>query len=125
LILHERVRDILAAGEYWIFTLGQNIELERANVKGLVFASEWADYMVKEKPELVSRYFTVVDTNDSQVAVVFVDGKLTRVIGPGKRVLFWRGVGELAFELIDVRKEPGLRLRLVPGPARLGRARRA
>ena len=65
LIRKKRFADILAPGEYWIFTLGQNIELERANVKGLVFVSEWADYMVKEQPELVSRYFTVVDTNDS------------------------------------------------------------
>ncbi len=121
LIRKKRFADILAPGEYWIFTLGQNVELERANVKGLVFASEWADYMVKEKPELVSRYFTVVDTNDSQVAVVSVDGKLARVIGPGKRVLFWRGVAELAFELIDVRKEPEVPERLLPALARLGR----
>src|SRR5260370_32764747 len=121
LIRKKRFADILAPGEYWIFTLGQNIELERASVKGLVFASEWADYIVKEQPELASRYFTVVDTSDSQVAVVFVDGKLARVIGPGKRMLFWRGVADLALELIDVRSEPEVPERLLAALARLGR----
>jgi len=51
---------------------------------------------------------------------VSVDGKLARVIGPGKRVIFWREVAELAFELIDVRREPEVRASLVAPLARLG-----
>src|SRR5882724_632995 len=120
LIRKMRFADILAPGEYWIFTLGQNIALERVNVKGLVFASEWGDYIVKERPELAARYFTVIDTADSQVAVVSVDGKLARVIGPGKRMMFWRGVAEIAFELIDARQAPEVPAALVAPLARLG-----
>src|SRR5882672_11901418 len=90
LIRKKRFNDILAPGEYWIFTLGRGVEFERYNIKDLVFAGERADYIVRERPELASRYFTVVDTADSQVAVVYLDGKLARVIKPGTRVLFWR-----------------------------------
>src|SRR5204863_949657 len=75
LIRKKRFADILAPGEYWIFTLGRNIELERYNIKDPVFASERADYIVREQPELASRYFTVIDTADSQVALVYLDGK--------------------------------------------------
>ena len=121
LIRKKRLADILAPGEYWIFTLGRNIELERYNIKDPVFASERADYIVREQPELASRYFTVVDTADSQVAVVYLDGKLARVVKPGNRVLFWRGAVAVTFDLIDVRKEPEVPERLLSALARLGR----
>jgi hypothetical protein len=121
LIRKKRLTDILAPGEYWIFTLGRNIELERYNIKDPVFASERADYIVREQPELAARFFTVVDTSDSQVAVVYLDGKLARLVRPGNRVLFWRGAVALTFDLIDVRKEPEVPERLLPALARFGK----
>src|SRR6266568_3081362 len=121
LIRKKRFADILAPGEYWFFTLGRNIELERHNMKDPVFASERADYIVREQPELASRYFTVIDTADSQVAVVYLDGKLARVVKPGARVLFWRGAVAVTFDLIDVRQTPEVPERLLPALARLGR----
>src|SRR2546429_7081816 len=120
LIRKKRFNDILVPGEYWIFTLGRGVELERHNIKDLVFAGERADYIVREQPELASRYFTVVDTADSQVAVVYLNGKLARVVKPGNRVLFWRGAVAVTFDLIDVRKEPEGPERLVAAPARIG-----
>src|SRR6185369_6021577 len=121
LIRKKRFEDILAPGEYWIFTLGRNIELERCNIKDLVFAGVWADYIVREQPELAARYFTVVDTGDSQVAVVYLDGKLARVVKPGNRVLFWRGAVNVTFDLIEVRTAPEVPERLLAALARLGR----
>ena len=47
LIRKRRFAEILAPGEYWIFTLGRGIELERYNVRDLSCTSEWADYIVK------------------------------------------------------------------------------
>jgi len=110
-----------APGEYWIFTLGQGVEIERYNIKDLVFAGVWADYLVKERPEMAARFFTVVDTDDSQVAVLYLDGKLTRVVKPGTRVLFWRDAVNVTFDLIDVRKQPEVPAQLVPALARIGR----
>jgi regulator of protease activity HflC (stomatin/prohibitin superfamily) len=121
LIRNKRFADILAPGEYWIFTLGRGIELERHNIKGLVFSGEWADYMVKQRPELVSRYFTVVETSDSQVALVYLEGKLARVVAPGNRVLYWRDAAAVTFEVIDARHAPEVPQRLLAALARLGR----
>ena len=121
LIRKRRFADILAPGEYWILTLGRNIELERYNTRELVFASDWSDYLVKDRPELASRYFTVIETADSQVAVVYFDGKLSRVIGPGKRALYWKGAVVVTFETIDVRNDPEAPARLLAPLARLGR----
>lgn len=121
LVFHnKRFDEILGPGTYWLLTLGRGVEFERHNIRELVFHSEWADFIVKERPEITSAYFTVVETTDSQVAVVYVDGKLSRVIGPGKRVLFWKGPAAVTFEVIDVREMPEVRRELVEPLIRLG-----
>jgi len=121
LIRKRRFADIFGPGEHWVFTLGQGVELERHNVKNLVYTSEWADTIVSARPELASRYFTIVETNDSQVAVVYTDGKLARVIGPSSRVLFWRGAVNVTCDLMDVRQQPQAPERMLSALARLGR----
>jgi regulator of protease activity HflC (stomatin/prohibitin superfamily) len=62
----------------------------------------------------------VVETLDSQVAVVYLDGKLARVIGPGNRVLYWRGAVAVTFDRIDVREQPEVPERLRAPLLRLG-----
>jgi len=118
-IRKRRFETVLGPGQYWLFTFG--VEFIRVKVDPLIFVNEWADFIVTEKPELAARYFTVVETNDAQVAVVYLDGKLARVIAPAKRVLFWRGAVAVTFELIDVRADAQVPEKLVAALARLGR----
>src|SRR5437016_154221 len=58
------------------------IRNKRFNVKSLVFSSDWTDFIVNQRPELASRYFTVVETTALEVAVVSLDGRVARVIAP-------------------------------------------
>ena len=99
-----RLAGILGPGEYWVFGLG--VVLEKHSVRELVLDSTWADYLATERPDLVADYFRVVETRDFEVAAVYLDRKLARVIGPGKRVLFWRGPVEVTAEVIDAKAEP-------------------
>ena len=118
-IRKKRLADILGPGEYWI--AGWNVVLETFNVKTLAFTSEWTGAIVNLRGELAERYFTVVATNSAQVAVVYLDGKLTQVIGPSARVLFWKAAAVVTFELFDVTAEPEAPTRLLAPLARLGR----
>src|SRR5215472_16312367 len=93
-IRKRRFAEILGPGVRWMFTLGQGLELERYNVRELVYSGEWAEYIANSHPETAARCFTVVETSDAEVAVVYVDGRLARVIGPSNRVLFWGGAGK-------------------------------
>ena len=112
-----RFREILGPGEHWVWGLG--IELEFHKTKEVVFNSDWADYLVNQRADVVSRWFVAVETNDSQVAVVYFDGKVNRVVGPGKRVLFWRGAVAVTSELIDARADIEVPARLLPVLSRL------
>ncbi len=121
LIRNQRFAEILPPGEHWMFTLGRGVVLERHNVRALAVSTEWADFILKQRPELAARYFAVVETNDSQVALVWLDGRLSRVIGPGTRAIFWRGPVDISFEIVDARAEPEIAQRLLAPLARLGR----
>lgn len=121
LIRNKRFSEVLEPGSRWVSTLFDTVEVERFNVRDLVFASPWADFIVKQRPETAARFFDVIETSDSEVAVLFVDGKLNRVIAPGKRVVLWKGVWAVTSERIDVRERPEVPSRLAPALARLGR----
>jgi len=118
---NKRFSEILGPGTYWIFAFNETIDIERHNVRELVLAGEWADFIVKERPDVAAKDFTVIETSDSQVAVIALDRKLVRVIAPGKRVAFWRGVFEVTAEVIDVRETPEVPARMLAPLARLGR----
>jgi regulator of protease activity HflC (stomatin/prohibitin superfamily) len=120
-IRKRRFAELLEPGERWMFTLGRGIELDRRNVRELVYAGEWADYIANSRPEVAERYFTVIETSDAQVALVSVDGRLSRVIGPSSRVLFWKGTVNVTFERIDARANPEVPASLLPALGRLGR----
>jgi regulator of protease activity HflC (stomatin/prohibitin superfamily) len=119
LIRKRRFAGILAPGEYFLFTLGRGIEIERHNTKSLVLCSEWTDTVVRQHPELAARYFTVIETAETQVALVYLDGRLSRVLPPATRVLYIRAAVQVTFVLIDVRAEPEVPARLVATLARL------
>jgi hypothetical protein len=123
LIRNGRFEDILAPGDYWI--LGFGVELERHDLKQIVLISEWKEFLVKERWALVFRYFTMVETSEVEVAVVYFDDKVSRVVGPGQRVLFWNGPVTVTYDLIDAHENPQVPALLMPAVLRLGRESQA
>ncbi len=115
-----RFVTILEPGEHWVWTLGRDIRTETHEIRKLVFTSEWSDYLVRERAELVARLFTLVETGDSQVAIIRLDGKVAGVLEPARRVLYWRGPVEVSAETIDVKAAPEVPQRLAMALARLG-----
>jgi regulator of protease activity HflC (stomatin/prohibitin superfamily) len=118
-IRKRRFAGILGAGEHWIF--GRRIALERHNTRELILTSEWTDTLVNQHRELAERHFAIVETGETQVAVVYLDGRVARIIPSGQRVLYFLGERTVTFEVIDAKAEPEVPARLVPSLARLGR----
>jgi regulator of protease activity HflC (stomatin/prohibitin superfamily) len=122
-IRKRRFADILAPGEYRIFTLGRGIEFERHSVKQVILASDWIDTIARQFPELAARHFTVIETGEAQIALVYLDGRLSRVLPPSTRVLYFKGAVEVTFKLMNVIEEPQVPPRLAAPLARVGENR--
>ncbi len=119
LIRKGRFVRILEPGQTWIWTFGRSVKTERYNVRDRIFESEWTDFLAKERRAEAERFLTIVETSDAQVAVVSLDGKVSSVIGPGKRVLFWRGPVEVTARLIQVQDNPAVPENLLPALVRI------
>ena len=117
LIRKRRFESILMPGSYWVYGLG--VETEVHDARDPHYVGAWGDFLARERPELAARYFTVVETGDAEVAVVSFDGKLARVVGPGRRALYWRASVEVTYERFDVAAEPEVPARLVAPLARV------
>lgn len=102
-----RFKRILLPGEYRVFAVpGLSLEIEEHDVRNLVFRSKWAEYLLREHRQIVDRHFTRVQTNDTQVGMVYVNGELFTILTPAKYVLFWRGQADVRAELVEVIEEP-------------------
>lgn len=117
-----RFGGILSPGTYVIFVApGESLEAEKHNTRDLLFQSDWADYLIKERPEIAGRYFTLVETSDVEVALVYADGKLYKVLPPAKRMLFWRGLADVTAEVVNVIGSPEVPADKLPALERMGR----
>ena len=116
-----RFGGILAPGEYRLVAKpGVSLDVEKHNVRDLVFQSTWADYLAKERPDVAERHFTRVETNHLQVAMVYVDGMLFQVMLPAKRMLFWRGAAAVTAEVVNVIDAPEVAAQKLPARERWG-----
>lgn len=107
LIRNGQFDRLLLPGEYRIGVLPfHSLEAERHDTRKLVFRSNWADYLIRERPEVVDRHFTRVETGETEVAMVYANGELFRVLAPLKRLLFWRGIADIEAEVVTVIAEP-------------------
>ena len=117
-IRHGRFERVLEPGRHWVFGLG--VRLERHNVRTPLFTSEWSDYLVAERPDIVERHFTVIETGDTEVAAVFHGGKIDRVLNPGSRELCWRAAVKVTSEVVDFVSAPRLSEAMLKSASRLG-----
>ena len=100
---NHRLVSILTPGSYRIFALpGISTAVERHNIDDLVLKSKWSNYLLDRLPALVEQHFVCVRTNEVQVAMVYANGELFKVLTPASRILFWRDAAEVTAEVVNV-----------------------
>jgi hypothetical protein len=100
----ERFHGIYGPGVHTFVGLGFHVE--RHSTERLEFDSEWVSYLLNERQGLALEHFHLVETGATEVALVYRDGRLERVQGPGRRTLVWKTGARIEIELIDVDEAP-------------------
>ena len=85
---HGRFLQILEPGMHRVFGLGLTAEIWKLTDPEL--KTDWKDVLVKRYPDVVKRHFTLVETGDTEVAIVYADAKVFQVLTPGKRAVLER-----------------------------------
>jgi regulator of protease activity HflC (stomatin/prohibitin superfamily) len=92
----------LAPGVYRFFDPLRKMQLQRYDLSLPEFEHALGDFLLKSYPEAVARLFTVVELNNQQIALVYKNGRLTNLLPPASRMLYWKGVVEVTTEIIDI-----------------------
>jgi regulator of protease activity HflC (stomatin/prohibitin superfamily) len=92
---------ILSAGKHWIIDPWNKIRVRIVSTRDPWLVDEQLDMIVKSGA--IQGRAEVVDLKDFQRALVWIDGRFARVLGPGLHA-YWIGTRDVRIEVIDARK---------------------
>ena len=98
-------KTVLEPGVYRMFDPAHRTEVQVYDLTVPEFEHARVDFLVKEARATIEKYFTIVELCDREVGLVFKNGKISGVLAPGKRQLYWRGPVEVRVEKQDIGKE--------------------
>ncbi len=94
--------EILTPGVYWRFALPGRMRIERYDASGLDVNIKQLDVLLERHAEKLAEVMQVVNLSDTQVGLVYRDGKLWNLVRPGARRAFWKGIVDVRVETINV-----------------------
>ena len=92
----------LLPGEHYVLDPLKRMTVEVFNIAAPLFEHRLADFFVKEYAEDVARLFTVVETGADEVATVYENGRFAGVIGPERRVLYFKGIVDVTTDVVNI-----------------------
>lgn len=98
-----RFVSILAPGTYRFMTWSTlSLGTESHNLSQVAFRSRWQDYLLNKRRDLVAEHFILVETSESEIALIYLEGSLYQVLLPGKSALFWKNAARVSTELVSI-----------------------
>jgi hypothetical protein len=91
-------KTVLEPGVYWSFDPAGREEVQVYDITAPEFTHPRLDVLLKEQRDAIDRYFTVVELGEREVGVVSKQGRVTGILAPGTRQLYWRGPVEVTVE---------------------------
>ncbi len=98
---HDEFTGILNAGNHWIVDPVNKIQVRVVSKRDPWLVDDQLDVIVKSGA--IKDRAEVVDLKDFQRALVWIDGRFARVLGPGLHA-YWLGARDVRIEVIDARK---------------------
>lgn len=95
-------QSFLAPATYHYFDPQNRYSMESFDLSQPTFTHSLVDYLLEAERDDIERLFEVVQTGKDDVAVVYHNDKLTAVLGPNQRALYWKGVVETVVERYDL-----------------------
>jgi hypothetical protein len=94
---------VLAPGTHLLFVSPfSETKIEVHSVRNFAFRSRWSDQLVIERKDLLQEHFHLVETRDSELAMISVNGNLYQILLPSRRALFWNDGSQLKVEYVEV-----------------------
>ncbi len=94
-------KALLGPGKHWIIDPWNKTQVRVVSKRAPWLVDEQLDVIVKS--QALDGQATVVDLKDNQRALVWIDGRFARIMGPGLHA-HWLGLREVRIEVVDARQ---------------------
>ena len=94
---------VLGPGKYWL--VGRNVGVQVYDVSKPELELARADVLLAESRAMLEPYVQIVELGDRQVGIVYKNERLSGVLAPGARQLYWRGPLNVRVEVRDIANE--------------------
>jgi regulator of protease activity HflC (stomatin/prohibitin superfamily) len=93
---------ILAPGQHRLFSLADQLTVEKFALEQPAFTHPIADYLMAREPQVVAAEFVPVTLSETQAGLRYEDGVLVEILPPATRRLYWRGIVDVRVEVVDI-----------------------
>jgi regulator of protease activity HflC (stomatin/prohibitin superfamily) len=97
---------VLMPGKYWLW--GSNLAVQVYDVTQPELVLPRADVLIAEARAELTRAVQIVELGDREVGLVYKNDRLSGVLAPGTRQLYWRGPVSLRVDVRDISSEYAL-----------------
>ncbi|MEZ5671143.1 MAG: slipin family protein [Thiotrichaceae bacterium] len=94
--------QVLPTGLHAYWNFNRKITAEIYDLAAPEFKHRLANFRLEDYPAEIVSYFTQIELNAHQVALVYRNGVLADILPPSTRATYWKGVIEITVELIDI-----------------------
>ncbi|MBI2688295.1 MAG: slipin family protein [Acidobacteria bacterium] len=115
-----RLEAVLPAGVHRMLTLRTGMEVEIHSTLETILISQRTRELVHSTSSLIDEHFVRVIVGEGRAAMVFADGVLVRVLGPGEFALVWKEPRKVTVREFDIVAQPAIEDALVPALTRFG-----
>ena len=93
---------VLAAGLHAYWNFNRKINVEIYDLSKPQFNHELANFRLEDYPVEIADYFTQIELNARQVALIYENGVLSDILPPATRATYWKGKIDITAEFIDI-----------------------
>ncbi len=94
-------------------------QVHKLDLRALPVRDAALEALYLTRPEAVAQHFVVADVADNELGLVFADGKLVDLVGPGQRAFYAKNLRQIAVRVLDAATEIEAPKELVAPLARL------
>jgi regulator of protease activity HflC (stomatin/prohibitin superfamily) len=105
LFRNRSLERVLEAGVYRFIDPYNRVAVENYDLAEPELVRADAEVLVRTAPEVCGEKLQLVEVNERQVGLVYLDGNLTGLIPPATRKVYWRGPLEMRVEKLEIGDE--------------------
>ncbi len=94
--------QILSSGRYHLWSLNQDLRVERFDLTQVVFDYPQAKWLMHQYSQALANDIETVELTDDELGLEYRDGRLTDLLLPGSFRAYWKGVEAVEVKRINV-----------------------